>query len=190
VTTPPPPARAPQKKILGLPVPVAIGLGAAVLAGAYFWWKRHKAASTTATSASTSATRTSATSSADVTGELQELQAEIDELTGAAGTGAASTTKTTKTTSTAPPSIPGPVTGLTVSNVTATSATLSWNKTPGAVLYLIGNESTVPATDLANTPNTSYTLTGLKPNTSYTIGVAAQSSASGHAAVSFKTKAS
>ena len=59
--------------------------------------------------------------------------------------------------------------------------------------FFFGRQAVSRATnaqDVANTPDTTYTLTGLKPNTHYTFGVGAQNAPSGHTAISFTTKAS
>jgi Fibronectin type III domain len=61
-----------QKKILGLPMPVALGAGAGVLALAYLWWRSRKKSAAGTSSATTSST-SSGTSDAQLASELQQL---------------------------------------------------------------------------------------------------------------------
>jgi Fibronectin type III domain len=62
-----------QKKILGLPMPVALGAGAGVLALAYLWWRSRKKSAAATTSAATTSSTSSGTSDAQLASELQQL---------------------------------------------------------------------------------------------------------------------
>lgn len=82
----------------------------------------------------------------------------------------------------------GTVTGLTAHNITSTSATLTWNPTPGATSYAVNQVSPKSSsTAIAGIQNTTFIPEGLKPNTSYTFYVSAEPATSGHAAITFKT---
>lgn len=83
-----------------------------------------------------------------------------------------------------------PVAGLTASNITDNSVTLTWNDTVNSgatyTVYNMADTSIVAA----NLSDTSYTATGLTANTSYTFGVEVNCSASDVAriiTVSFRT---
>lgn len=84
----------------------------------------------------------------------------------------------------------GTPTGLSVSSVTATGATLSWTAVPGAMSYTIVYTSSSGSVT-ANTFGTSLVLSGLSPSTSYQFKVRAicgqSTSGSFSAAVSFTT---
>ncbi len=74
------------------------------------------------------------------------------------------------------------VTSQTVSNVTQTTAQVTWPAVPCATKYRIvlkkvgaGTQSTI----LVQAPNTSYTLTGLETNTSYQVRIRTQCSQNG-----------
>ena len=71
-----------------------------------------------------------------------------------------------------------PVTNLTVSNITDTEATLTWNGT--AASYNVYNGTTL----VANVTTTTYTVTGLTPATDYVFGVQAVCSATDSSIVS------
>ncbi|NNC94994.1 MAG: T9SS type A sorting domain-containing protein, partial [Chitinophagales bacterium] len=59
-------------------------------------------------------------------------------------------------------------TGVMTSNVTSSSATLSWDAVPGAIGYKIrGREAGTNSYANITVTNNSYTATGLKPNTNY-----------------------
>lgn len=79
-----------------------------------------------------------------------------------------------------------PVTGLTVSDITTTDATLSWNGTD-AGSYTIVDMAT--GTDVTTTTDTTYTFTTLTAMTQYTYGVVANcsSNSSDTVTVSFNT---
>ncbi|RSS80958.1 chitinase [Streptomyces sp. WAC06614] len=67
------------------------------------------------------------------------------------------------------PSVPGAVTGLTVSGRSDTALTLSWNAVDGASGYYVHRDGTRVAT----ASSTDLTLTGLTPATSYSLQVSA-----------------
>ena len=98
---------------------------------------------------------------------------------GNVGTATQTITVTEATPSAYVPSFP---TGLTVTNVSDTTVTVSWIA-PGdggsPITGYMMEKSTVPITQMSvhewntNTPNTTYTYTGLTPNTEYAFDVAA-----------------
>lgn len=63
-----------------------------------------------------------------------------------------------------------PVTGLTVSEVTSTSVTLTWNESNYHKIYFVEGDSLVEAPVVTYLNNTVY-LDGLTPSTTYTFGV-------------------
>jgi hypothetical protein len=84
--------------------------------------------------------------------------------------------------------LPGGVSGLHATSVTATSVGLAWNATSGAGSYDVelARPGSLP---VRSTSATSYSFTGLKPNTAYTFYVAAKPSVTGHSAITVKTSA-
>jgi hypothetical protein len=145
---PAPKGKGSKKKILGLPVPVAVGAAAGLAALGYLWWRsKAKKPGSATTSASTSTT-----ASSDLNAELAELQSEIDELMGqgsgsggGGGGGGTSTITSTSTStrspvSTQPPTLTrakNPVTGLRVTSTGYTSVSLQWDSSKGATDYLV-----------------------------------------------------
>src|SRR5271170_8244098 len=113
----PPPKKPAGKKILGLPQPVALGLGAAVLTLAYLWYRSRKAKAAGAAGATTATTSSTAQNvdTSQLAAELEQLLAEQSGgfagssgggssggsgITGTLGTtGTLTTTKTTSKTS-------------------------------------------------------------------------------------------
>ncbi len=95
---------------------------------------------------------------------------------------------TTSSTDTQAPTVP---TGVTASNITQTTATISWTASTdnvGVTGYKVYKNGTL----LGTTTSTSYSLTGLIASTSYTIGVAAfdaKSNTSAQGTTSFTTLA-
>ena len=137
---PAPMGKGSKKKILGLPVPVAVGAAAGLAALGYLWWRsKAKKPGSATTSASTSTT-----ASSDLNAELAELQSEIDELMGqgsgsggGGGGGGTSTITSTSTSTRSPVSAKNPVTGLRVTSTGYTSVSLQWDSSKGATDYLV-----------------------------------------------------
>ena len=65
------------------------------------------------------------------------------------------------------PATPGQVTGLTVSQITQTSALASWNAASNATSYQVSLNGQATQT----TTGTTMQLTGLSPGTTYTVSV-------------------
>ena len=135
---PAPKGKGSKKKILGLPVPVAVGAAAGLAALGYLWWRSKAKKPGSAT------TSTSTTASTDLNAELAELQSEIDELMGqgsgsggGGGGGGTSTITSTSTSTRSPVSAKNPVTGLRVTSTGYTSVSLQWDSSKGATDYLV-----------------------------------------------------
>lgn len=166
-----------KKKVLGLPVPVVIAGGAAVVALAWLWWRGRSKKGT----ASTSSTTSSSSVGTDYSSQLAELQSEIDELManeGGGGGGGSGTTPTPPGTTPPGGSKPArPVTGTKTSAITDHGADLSWADLPSATSYRLTVKQ--GGSDIHNNVQSgrSFQLTGLKPGTSYTWEVAGVNSA-------------
>jgi hypothetical protein len=174
---PPRGAKKPGKKILGLPMPVVLGVAAGGVALIYLWLRdrKSKTAATTATTSTTS-------SATDYGSELAELQSEIDELMADQGTGTTGTTTSTGTTSPTstgtvvstgpPPDIQKPANappGERTTAVTRTSAVLAWNKVDRASSYRVQAFAT-KTHEMVHDGTTSaltVSLSGLKGSTEY-----------------------
>jgi hypothetical protein len=135
-----PPKKAAGKKILGLPQPVAIALGAGVLTLAYLWYRAHKKAAAASATSSTSTNTLANVDTSQLAAELEQLLAEQSSgqvtsstvgTSGSGGGGSASGTAggggtTTKTTT-------GTTTGGTTTKTTTqtgTGTTTSKTTTP------------------------------------------------------------
>lgn len=203
-----PPSRA-GKKTLGMgPQQWIIVLGVALAGGAYLLYRRNKAAK--ANAAANTQTNPSGCPegtapdaqgncvqiSQDYSGQLGTLQTEIADLqsSGATTSSALSALQAGEKGEPPPGSIltklPAP-SGLHVTNVTKTTATVAWNKVPGATSYQFaiakGSGAPGPPAGYAVGGNTSHTARNLSPRTHYTVHVSSQPGGPS-AAVAFTTK--
>lgn len=191
---PAPPAPAPGgKKILGMKrsvaIPVLAGGAALLLTLGYLWWKSRKPA---AASATTSASTSSSALAQDYAGQLSVIQTELEELLGrssATGTSTGSgggttatsktgTTTTSKTgTGTSKPSVPKTPAGVKATKVTATNATMTWDKSAGATSYQIRVTYQDKLVRSGTASGTTRVVNGLTPDHTYGIHVKACNSA-------------
>lgn len=181
--TPQPPAPPREKKLLGLPMPVAIGGLAFVGVLGYVWWRNHKMATAAAgggggvTGATTSTTFVKGPSDA---GQLDAIQAELEQLIDLQGRKREDQDKDDKKTkedNDKDDKKPGVPTGLRAEDVDQRSATLVCNKVAGkGVRYDF--DVRAPHPSKAETEGESIhggtsseprrNLSGLKPSTRYT----------------------
>jgi hypothetical protein len=131
-----PPKKPAGKKILGLPQPVAIALGAGVLTLAYLWYRAHKKAAAASATSSTSTNTLANVDTSQLAAELEQLLAEQSSgqvtsstvgTSGSGGGGSASGTAggggtTTKTTT-------GTTGGTTTKTTTQTGTGTTTSKT-------------------------------------------------------------
>ena len=185
VATPATPPKKPGKKFLGLPLPVAIGAAAALVALGYIWWRdKHKSAASASTSTSSAA-------------EIGALEQELAELQGqgsssalsGAGSGGGSGGGVGLSTSTATPApasssststatgtklAKNPVSNLHITDTGYTSLTGSWDKSANATSYLITVLKGGTVLKTQHAAGTTARVGNLKRGTAYEYRVRAQ----------------
>jgi hypothetical protein len=130
-------------------------------------------------------TQTATTSPVTLTGLTIGTTYTVSVVSNCAGN--ATSTASTATFSTTPPPVCNEVSNITFSNVTGTSATVSFTATSAVSSYVV---TTLPATTTQTITGTTASFTGLVPGTAYTVIIQSSCTGGGVATISamFGTK--